>query len=225
MLMGHAVAAELRWRVVDLGAKAGKAATMFLKTGREHFGGTVSRILPRECLCIERNLHYEAEVKRRGHAFWCVDVEALATDEYPIADYYVAWNFLEHLRSRDASKAVLARMLGAASCGVSLLLPSFEQEPQLDRAGLAFVWTRWSGHPSHFLVEDVAEVVELTPGWVSNVRRGGAVESSKSELLVPTLADDIWDKQRYDPKMGLKPLVMFDPLVATRWYVDIRRVR
>jgi hypothetical protein len=214
---------DLRWQVVDLGAKKGGAVALFLKSGRNYFGAGLDAVVPRGCLCIESNKKYRAEVERRGYTFWRADV--LEVEEFPRADYYIAWNFLEHLPNRDASKDVLRRALVAAVVGVSLLLPSFESEPQLERADLQFVWTRWTGHPSYFTVSDAVAVIEEFPEWSPQIRSSGEVGSSESPLLIPRpkLDADGWDEQRYDPKMGPKPLVMFDPPVTTRWVIDIRR--
>lgn len=215
--------ADSRWAVVDLGCKRGGAVPLFLKTCRTYFGENLADGHLARCLGVDKDPARREDVERLGYAFWCADVEELLAADYPAANYYVAWNFLEHLSSRDAARTVLRCMMGAAVRGVSLLLPSFELDPQLEHAGLRFVWTRWSGHPARVLVEDVESVVEALSGWSMQVEQWGEVRTSADDVLVPDNDAAEWDVQRYTEAMGLKAHVVFDPPVATRYRVDIRR--
>lgn len=146
------------WHLIDLGTKKGGAIDVF----RRHHGMYFPRqgIVPRLCLGVDRNPAYQAPVHAKGYAFRQADAMDF---DYPVADFYTAFDFLEHLPDVAASDEVLRRMLAAARKGVWLRMPSFETDEtgggQLARLGLRFDWTAWDFHTSHYTLADVRRVI------------------------------------------------------------------
>ncbi len=113
-------------KVVDMGTKKAGSLGVFLEHGAMYFGEEASRIKPRECLGIDWHDKYRQSVEKQGYQFMALDV--LKDFNYPAAEYYLAWDFLEHLPSIEDSNNVLAAMLDHAIKGVWLKMPSFEQD-------------------------------------------------------------------------------------------------
>ncbi len=214
------VAAPLR--VVDLGTKIGGAIIKFVKRGRwEDFAEDREPIRPAQCLGVDSDPAGRKAVTDRGYQFRVLDLEDPSAD-LPPADYYIMWHSLEHLSSRDASKAVLARALGLARRGVTVLTPSFEYDAQLARAGLRFMWTRWVNHPSHLTVADVLEVAAAHPAWTMQMPtypRHQVYTSAHSSLVPESSPTD----EKYTPALGPKVDVTFSPPVAGSWHMVFKR--
>jgi hypothetical protein len=202
-------------KVVDLGTKLGTAIDVFLKRGAMYYGEPVGKISKAECLGVDLADKYQKDVEKRGYQFKAMDV--LKDFNYPVADYYLAWDFLEHLPSIEDSNNVLAAMLDHAIKGVWLKMPSFEQdnqgEGQLRKHGLRFTWTHWHGHPSFYKVDDATAVINrVCAGCRIKHKTQRIIRDSSSEFVVPI--DAPVDTTKYNLKEhGPKPSVVFDPPV------------
>lgn len=209
------------FRVVDLGTKQAGALQEFLAKGDIYFGKDVLTIKPAECLGIDHQARYAHEVKALGYEFWTQDILA-NLDSLPEADYYLAWDFLEHLPNVRESSRVLRAALARARIGVWLRMPSFEQdeegEGQLRKLGLRFAWSHWHGHPSHYLVGDAEEVFSKNPDvhqW--RAKRGKKIFSTNHPDVVPISAP--LDTVRYDESLGPRRIVRLNPVVIGQWEV------
>jgi hypothetical protein len=200
-------------RVVDLGTKKGSAIGVFLKRGAMYYGNEIRKIKPGDCVGIDLADKYRETVEKRGFQFQAKDVlEA----QWHKADYYLAWDFLEHLPSISESKKVLGNMLAYAGKGVWLKMPSFEQddtgEGQLKKHGLRFTWTNWHGHPSAFCLNHAYRTIDECKR-VKNVKHKTQriIRDSSDKFVVPI--DAPVDVTEYKPEYGKKPKVKFDPPV------------
>lgn len=202
------------YKVVDLGTKLGSSLGVFLDKGSMYYGSHVKQIQPGECLGIDLKDQYQQDVEKRGFQFRAMDV--LKDFQYPVADYYLAWDFLEHLPSIEDSNNVLGAMIDHAVKGVWLKMPSFEQceegEGQLREHGLRFTWTYWKGHPSHYTLADATRVISrVAPGARIKHKHQRIILDSSSKFVVPI--DAPIDTNEYKPEHGPKPFVRFDPPV------------
>lgn len=201
-------------KAIDMGTKKADSLNTFLKHGAMYYGEDVGRIKPKECMGIDRQEKYRKDVERCGFQFLTMDV--LKDFNYPIAEYYLAWDFLEHLPSIEDSNNVLRAMLDHAVKGVWLKMPSFEQdeegEGQLRRHGLRFTWTHWHGHPSFYKIEDAMAVIRrFTPSARIRHEHQRVIRDSSSKFIVPVGAP--LDTTEYTPDLGPKPEVVFRPAV------------
>jgi hypothetical protein len=201
------------FKVVDLGTKKGSAIDVFLKRGKMYYGREIPKILPAQCLGVDRAEKYRKDVEKQGFAFEACNVLEPMSPCWEEADYFLAWDFLEHLPSIEDSNNVLSWMLLWAQKGVWLKMPSFEQdeqgEGQLRRHGLRFAWTHWHGHPSHYKVSDARGVI--SQGVKVKHRHQRIIKNSSSKFIVPV--DAPLDTIEYTPELGPKPKVKFDPPV------------
>lgn len=224
---------EQTLKVVDLGTKLGNAIVEFVKRGDMYFGEEVKLIQPNECLGIDRQSKFSKDLTGRGLQFMELDITApLSLEKLPQADYYLAWDFLEHLPSTDWSSAVVHLMLHNARRGVWLRMPSFEQDDEtgegvLRKLGLRFAWTNWVGHPSHYTVLDAVTAVNSyckkmgIPLLRIDIRPGKLIRSTEDPNVVPVEAPI--DTVKYSPALGVKTVVDFDPPVVGQWEVIIKR--
>ena len=218
-------------KVVDLGTKLGNSIGEFRKKGRMYYGDDIPRIKPAECLGIDMQDKYESDCTKRGYGFLKLDVTAEgALEKLPESDYYLAWDFLEHLPNKVWSTALIKVMLHKARKGVWLRMPSFEQdertgEAALRKLGLRFAWTDWHGHPSHYLIEDALQAIneykqESGRGSISTkVRAGKRIRATDDPSVVPI--DSPTDTVKYSPQLGHKPVVDLNPHVIGQWEVVI----
>lgn len=200
------------FKVVDLGTKKGGALNVFHARGDMYYGKGISRIRLSGCLGIDQDDKYKEVVEKQGYQFEACDVLD-PSFVWPDADYYLAWDFLEHLPSIEDSNSVLAQMLTSANKGVWLKMPSFEQdeqgEGQLRRHGLRFAWTRWHGHPSHYKVSDARSII--SPDARVKHKHQRIIKDSSSKFVVPV--DAPLDTTEYTLELGPKPRVRFNPPV------------
>jgi len=217
----------MRTKVVDLGCKLGRALEEFRRAGPRYYGRAAEAVCPAECLGVDRQARYAALVRDRGYGFLGLDLtEPGALERLPRADFYLAWDFLEHLPDKGWSDAVLRAALARARIGVWLRMPSFQQdddtgEGALRALGLRFTWTRWTGHRSGYLIEEALEAIGLyrkevnRPAVAVRAEPRGLIRSTEDPRVVP--ADAPVDTVRYEPGLGAKPLVDFDPPLVGQW--------
>ena len=178
-----------KFTVVDLGTKKAGALDVFRKHGKMYFG-LDAECRPDVCLGVDLADKYKDDVKKRGYRFRSADV--LSEDfDWPSADFYLAFDFLEHLPSKEMSAAVLRTMLERARRGVWLRMPSFEQdgtgEKPLRDLGMRFAWTNWHGHPSHYLVSEAKSVIELVkPDAKVKHKHNKLIHNTHNQDVVPT---------------------------------------
>jgi len=167
------------WKYTDLGCKLGGSLNEARKKGPGH---GFPRAEPRECLGVDRQESYRRKVERAGYAFCCADLPRF---DWPAAEVYLAWNFLEHLRDLDEAKAVLGKMLDHSRQGVWLLLPSFEEgdRRQLRDAGFDFPWAAWSHHQAQLQRKHVVEVASKHSRLCRIVAKGAWPFRSSRGLL------------------------------------------
>ena len=205
------------FKVVDLGTKKGYAIGVFRERARMYYGADVQMVPARLCLGVDRNDKYRAVVEEQGYQFHSAIIHE-ADFLFPVADYYLAWDFLEHLPNTDVSNNVLTSMLCSARKGVWLKMPSFEQdergEGQLRRHGLRFAWSHWKGHKCHYTLADALGVITKTLDPSKHKmkhKHQRIIKDSSSKFIVPVDAPP--DTTEYTPELGPKPEVKFDPPV------------
>lgn len=213
-------------RVVDLGTKLGSALSEFRRRGGQlRFGET--DVAPSECLGVDRNDKYRGDVQRQGYRFLALDVTAAgALESLPEADYYLAWDFLEHLPDHGWAEAVVAAMVRKARRGIWLRLPSFERdgingEGVLKKHGLRFAWSRWHGHTCHLLVGDAVSYL-YKHGYVRDpnkldIHPSKFVYNTDDPAVVPL--DAPVDTVKYHDALGPKPVITLKPPVVSQWEV------
>jgi len=212
--------------VVDLGTKKAGALEVFLAHGSEYFGRRAQGLVAADCLGIDLKSEYQSVVEAMGYRFLALDVldEKLGQPAaLPAADYYLAFDFLEHLPSREDADRVLKVMLTRARRGVWLRMPSFEQdsetgEGRLRGLGLRFAWTDWKGHPTHYLLADANQVFETAPRVAKvRVKPGRRIHATDDHGVVPLSAP--CDTVRYTYELGPKQLVRFEAPLVAQWEV------
>jgi glycosyltransferase involved in cell wall biosynthesis len=208
-----------RYAVVDLGTKKGGAIDAFRRFAASNQMAAPS---PALCLGIDRDEQYRTEVTQKGYQFLAANI--ISPDfVWPEADHYLAWDFLEHLPDREWSKKVLIQMCRHATAGIWLRLPSFEQdsvtgEGALKKHGLRFAWSHWSGHPSHFLVEDAMQALHeglMDAQWSHRLEQRKLIHDSNHPNVVPIGAPI--NTVEYDPNLGMRPQVQFVPPIVGQW--------
>jgi hypothetical protein len=197
--------------VVDLGTKTGGALDVFRRRADTYFKD--AECAREDCLGVDFADKYADEIRKKGYQFSAADV---TTCRWPTADFFLAFDFLEHLPDKEVSDVVLRQMLTNAKRGVWLKMPSFEQdatgEGQLKRYGLRFTWSYWSGHPSHYLVEDAMRVITDTcPNAKVKHKHQRIIKHSRSRFVVPINAPI--DTTEYSEDLGPKPDIDFNPHV------------
>lgn len=211
----------MRYKVVDLGCKLCGATTEFLSVGSQFFGRRAEGIRPSECLGLDLKAEYARPVRAQGYGFEAADVLA-DPSRVPEADFVLLWDFLEHLPTRRDADAVLALALDRAKVGVWARMPSFEADAAAALAahGLRFTWSRWTGHPTHYLVDDAVRVVRGHPkSWSYKVKPGVRIDHTSDTRVVPESAPV--DTVHYDKKFGPKPLAYLDPPLVIQWEVIV----
>ncbi len=217
--------------VVDLGCKLGSALAEFRKRGHLYYGDQVHTIQAEECLGVDMQARFQRDLEEQGYWFLCLDVtrtDALA--ELPEADYYLAWDFLEHLPSKDWAARVIEHMLRHARRGVWIRMPSFEQdvvtgEGALAELGLRFAWTKWHGHLTPLLVTDVVNEINRYKAMAGQnaitlrIRDSKRVRSTADPCVVP--ADAPIDTVKHHADLGVKPVRSFNPPLVSQWEVVI----
>jgi hypothetical protein len=207
------------YAVVDLGTKKGGAIDAFRRLAASH---EIPVLPPSLCLGIDRKDEYRNEVTQKGYEFLAADIISPAF-VWPAADYYLAWDFLEHLPDRERSKKVVVEMCRHATAGIWLRLPSFEQdsaigEGALKKHGLRFAWSRWTGHRSHFLIEDALEALNdglKNAEWSHRLDQKKLINDSNHPDIVPI--DAPVGTVKYEPELGPRPWVQFTPPVVGQW--------
>ena len=217
--------------IVDMGTKLGRSITEFRKRGHTFFGDDARGIPPERCLGIDKKTQYMSDVQGQGYRFLGMDVTSTgALENLPEADFYLAWDFLEHLPDKKWSGAVVWAMIHKARKGVWIKMPSFEPdeatgEGALRKLGLRFAWTHWHGHPSHYLVQDCVEAIQgYKQGTGRNslavkVRPGRRVRDTLDKQVVPI--DAPIDTVEYKPSLGSRTVHKFDPPLVAQWDVIV----
>lgn len=221
-------------KVVDLGSKTGGSLDYFCKNKHHLLSEVVADTAANQCLATDKTDRYKSAVEAKGYKFQQIDlcdVEQARAD-LPEADYYLAWDLLEHLPSKAVSDAVVLLMLQKARKAVWLRMPSFEQDAHngegvLKPLGLRFCWTTWNGHKTHYLLSDALAAIGqyrhcTKPEGLYNVLvvpgRGGIYPDTKHSKIVPIEADG--ETSMYDSEtMATKPNISFDPPVIGQWDV------
>lgn len=217
-----------RYKVVDLGTKKGGALDVFRNKGGVMYFGAAGGARPEQCLGIDMKERYRKIVESKGYAF--AQLNPLDTGfQWPDADFYLAFDFLEHLPTAIHSNLVLRRMLEHARKGVWLRMPSFEDDavdhPQLKKHKLRLSWTTWRGHPSHYRLDDVGHTVRQvrseTDKFVLRVKTKEAkpIKTSASPWIVPSSVGT--DVEKYKKGLPPKPKVTFKPPIVGQYEVII----
>lgn len=217
-------------KVVDLGTNLGNAIGEFLRRGKQYFTD-LDEIQPEECLGVDKQGRFEADLTQRGYNFSEADLTKIDLDVLPEADYYLAWDCLEQLPSPDWSAAVLQIMLHKARRGIWLRMPSFEpeglsSEQTLKAMNLRFAWTTWPCNTSHFTLQHMANALSGYKQASGREFADVVVQASKTVLasgdpwVVPASAP--LDTQKYSPTLGLKPSVKFNPPLVAQWNVLVK---
>lgn len=201
----------MEWDVVDLGSKKATAISAFPHVAKSHL--SIGPIKPSRCLCVDIGQEFERFATARGYAFQRADVLQF---QFPPARHYIAVDFLEHLPTVEDSKAVFSRMLKAASVGVWVRIPSFEDEPQLSSNGLRLTWHSWACHPARIKVADLLTVSDAT------VKVARFVDHSGQSEVVPIDSDP--EARSYSEDLGPKPEVQFDQPIPGHWDFFVRRI-
>lgn len=227
----------MTYSVVDLGSKRGNAAAEFLKLISKP---DKARLEPlrgdkflafdypaNQVICYDKSdsEEYEAATKKRGYSFESVD---LASDDVlaslPEAKVYLAWHFLEHLPNKEWSSKVVKAALSKSKYLAWFRLPSFQLDEKgempLRRLGLRFTWTNWSGHPSHWLVEDCLTSInewQATSGRPVSLKVKAAdyIASTHDKRVVPI--DSPVDTTVYEAVLGPRPFREFKPRLIAAW--------
>jgi len=142
-------------------------------------------------------------------------------ESLPIADYYLAFDFLEHLPSKEYADSIVKLMATRSTVAVWLRMPSFEPdfvsgEGVLRLSDLRFSWTNWTGHPTPYLVSQA--VGALFP-FMSKVVvcPSKLVHSTEDDRIVPI--DSPIDTVSYHKSLGNKINIAFSPPLVRAWDV------
>lgn len=235
--MGRKEGERMTYSVVDLGSKKGNAAAEFLKlisksesSRLEPLRGdrfVASNYPPDQVMCYDKSTleEYENSAKKRGYSFESVD---LASDEVleklPESKVYLAWHFLEHLPNKEWSAKVVKAALSKSKYLAWFRLPSFQQDSKgelpLKELGLRFTWTNWSGHPSHWLVEDCLNAIKE---WQAEsgrevdlkVKAADYIASTHDKRVVPI--NSPIDTTVYEAVLGRRTFREFKPKLIAAW--------
>lgn len=207
-------------KVIDLGTKKGGAIEYFLGQ-KKHFQ---ENIKPGECLGIDLQEKYRDEVKSKGFKFECQDI---VSEELFECDYYLAFDLLEHIPSKEDALNVLRKMAAKARKGIWIRVPSFEQDkrgekPLLD-LGLRFSWTAWKGHMSHLLLSEYRKAIWEGCGVKkASITEEPAIiiESTLDEWVVPVGCHS--ETKKYDDSLGKKIDRRFDHPLIGSWDIVVR---
>jgi hypothetical protein len=211
------------YAVVDLGTKKGGAIDAFRRLAASH---EIPIPPPALCLGIDRKDQYWNDVTQKGYEFLVADIIS-SEFVWPAADYYLAWDFPEHLPRRECSKKVVLEMCRHATAGVWLRLPSFEQdsvtgEGAIKKHGLRFAWSHWRGHRSHLLIGDALDA--LNDGlkdveWSHRLDQRKLIHDSNHPDVIPIGARV--NTIKYKPELGARPWVQFTPSVVGQWHMIV----
>jgi SAM-dependent methyltransferase len=133
--------------------------------------------------------------------------------------YVTMFDFLEHLPTYDDVAAMLAVAARIAREFIWIRHPSFEDEAYLRALGLKQYWCDWTGHPSHVLISDFAEMLRAVELRAVELEFRDAARSSTHPTILPLDAPP--DQHEYDERThGPKPHVEFAKPVYRQ--IDIR---
>lgn len=211
--------------VVDLGTKKGSAISNFLKKGPHYFGRLATGLNPKKCLGVDINPKWRRTVTRQGYQFAeknLADEEEL--ESLPVAKFYLAWDFLEHLPDHVWAEKVLLSMVDKSLHGVWVVIPNFDQDETGERAlkklGLRFAWTKWLGHPNHWTLHQVSRSLQKLPERCTwKIRPAKKINHTRHPDVVPLGAPV--DSVKYSKEMGNKPLVALNPAVIGQWHIVV----
>lgn len=216
------------YRVVDLGTKKAGALDEFRRNGHIRYGELAEAVPASRCLGVDRNHLLADFVRGKGYEFKTVDLTGPELSSLPEAEFYLAWDLLEHMPSVEHSQAVLRVMLERATVGVWLRLPAFEVKDvaRLAQHGFRFTWTTWKCHPTPFKVKDATDVLDEMEAkgvrYDVRIRENLRIESSQHRSIVPVSAPG--ETIYYFPDLGKKKTVAFDPPIPGQWDIVCRRV-
>lgn len=127
-------------------------------------------------------------------------------------------NFLEHLPNFETVSTMLSVASEVATDFLYIKHPSFEDEPYLRALGLKQYWHDWTGHPSHIMISDFADMLGKVGAMPIELRYLQPAWDSSDPSVLPL--DAPIDQHRYDPKLhGPKPHVEFDR--PMHWQIEI----
>jgi hypothetical protein len=217
-------------QVVDLGTKLGNSIVEFRRKAQQFWPQFVDPG-PGGCLGIDKEEKYRADLEGQGCQFKALDLTQKGVlENLPEADYYVAWDFLEHLPDVAWSSAVIKVMLHKARRGVWLRMPSFEDdettgEGALRKLGLRFTWTHWRNHTSHYeLLDCIAAINEYkqTSGRGSiavKTKAGRRIRSTTDDKVVRI--DSPINTPKYKLDLGHKKVESFNPPLVAQWEIIV----
>lgn len=221
------------FKLIDLGAQHGGSIGVLRKYLTEatplasFFGDPKIVFIPKfECLGIDIDAIHVEELHEAGHLSRRMNLNINFPEE--AAEFYSAFNLLEHLDGVHRAQEVLKLMLRQAKRGVILRLSSFETdetgEGALLKHGLRWSWTRWHHHTAAVRREHVRQVLASPEfrEWRISIRPHVTITNADSPLIVPERAPH--DCGKYEPEMGNKPIVIFDPPLVPEWDVWLARV-
>jgi len=193
-----------RLRYVDLGTKKGNALDVAC-TYYNRFNFPKPK--KNQCLGVDAKMEFQIPVTQKGYAFR----QAIIPNEFdwPEADVYMAWNFLEHARDIVDALNILDRMVCSSRVGVWLLLPSFEEKDRarMNAAGFDFPYVDWNCHRAPFQLKHVDEVL---------------AEHTKRVVKVEKVARHFHkDSSRLMALQDETPPATFVPAIAGGWEVAV----
>jgi hypothetical protein len=134
---------------------------------------------------VDRKNDYRKPVEEKGYRFACLQLPDNAWDRWPVADVYLAWNFLEHLDSVEDAQQVLRMMFRYSRVAVWLLMPSFEKDlvQALHKRGFEIPWWHHRGHNAPLQKKHVKAVIPRK--WHAETRPKWIIETLDPDTLLP----------------------------------------
>lgn len=144
--------------------------------------------------------------------------DILSLPARPLVRYVTMCDFLEHLPDLDTVRAVLKVAATVATDFIYIRHPSFEDEPYLRSLGLKQYWQDWTGHPSHIMLSDFAEMLAEVGAMPIELEFFRPARDSSDPSVIPLNTPP--DQSEYDAaKHGAKPTVEFDRPI--HWQIRI----
>ncbi len=216
-------------RVVDTACGLGNNFGEFVRRGFKHFQDDprIMVIEPKECLGIDTDKTFRADLEDRGYQFLCCP-EILSLS-LPETDYILCWDHLDRLPGILGVKTLMGVMLDTAKKGIWIRLRTQEQDVRevlLERKfGLRFTWDDQTICSSACLLQELVKIIndyrkEKERNSISvRLVAGQRVYSTDDTCLVPIGSPA--GTRRYDQELGPKPELKFDPPLVASWELII----
>jgi hypothetical protein len=146
----------------------------------------------------------EAEAERADG--YSVIVGDMAKIDFPACRYVTALHSFEHLPSYDVFCSVLKRAVNAASEFVYFVVPNFDSDDELAKAGLKLAWSYYTGHTLK-LTQALIHKALLPLNLPYTLTAYGEVLNSYHNEVLPLSAPV--DTVYYSVELGVKPFVEF----------------